>query len=251
MRRFFVEKILPTEDLVPITGKEAKHITDVLRMKKGTSLIIMDGKGQLFESVIESLHSGAVKVKIIKGIPLSSPSPIEISLCQALIKSKNMDYLIQKTTELGVNSIYLFYAERVAVKLNPDNISRKMDRWNEIIKSACKQCGRSDFPTIYPPVAFKDLIKKATAENILKLLVWENEQKADLKNILKSMDPSLHIMAMVGPEGGFTVNEINLARETGFRTVSLGKRILRSETAGVALASIIQYEWGDLNLNKI
>ncbi len=251
MRRFFVEKILPIEGLISITGKEAKHIANVLRMKKGDALIIMDGKGQLFESAIEKLDARAVDVKIIKSIPLSPPSPIEITFGQALIKSKNMDYLIQKTTELGIHSIHLFHSERTVIKLKPDNISRKMGRWNEIIKSSCKQCGRSAFPTIYPPIAFKDLMKKATTKSTLKLLVWEDEQKTDLKNVFKSMSPSPHILAIVGPEGGFTVNEIKLAREAGFRMVSLGKRILRSETAGVTLASIIQYEWGDLSLNKV
>ena len=249
MRRFFVENILLTEGLISITGKEARHITNVLRMKKGEVLIIMDGKGRLFESEIEKLHSGAVEVKIIKSIPSPPSSPIEINLVQALIKSKNMDYLIQKTTELGIHSIHLFYSERTIIRLGPDNIAHKIDRWNEIIKSACKQCGRPVFPIIYPPIAFKDLMKKATANSTLKLLVWEDEQKADLKSVFKSMNRSHSIMAIVGPEGGFTINEIKLAREAGFRMVSLGKRILRSETAGVTLASIIQYEWGDLNLN--
>jgi 16S rRNA (uracil1498-N3)-methyltransferase len=250
LRRFFVEKILPTEGLISITGKEARHITNVLRMKKGEALIIMDGKGQLFESVIEKLHSGAVEVKIIKSIPSPPSSSIEISLGQALIKSKNMDYFIQKTTELGIHSIHLFYSERTVIRLKPDNLAHKIDRWNEIIKSACKQCGRSAFPIIYSPIPFKKLIKKVTAKSTLKLLVWEDEQKTDLKNVFKSMSPSPHIMAIVGPEGGFTVNEIKLAREAGFRIVSLGKRILRSETAGVTLASIIQYEWGDLGLRS-
>ena len=218
-------------------------------MKNGDTLIIMDGKGQSFESEIEHLHSVAVEVKIIKSITSPPSSPIEITLGQALIKSKNMDYFIQKTTELGVNAIHLFYSERAIVRLKPDDISHKIDRWNEIIKSACKQCGRPFFPIIHPPIPFEKLIKKARAKTTLKLLVWEDEQKTDLKNVFKSVDPSPHVMAIVGPEGGFTVNEIKLAKKAGFHIVSLGKIILRSETAGVTLASIIQYEWGDLNLD--
>ena len=116
------------------------------------------------------------------------------------------------------------------------------------MKSACKQCGRAIIPNLNHPLRFEEIIKNAPGKNTLKILLWENEDKADIKGLLKSMSPSLHIFAVVGPEGGFTEDEINLASEAGFHIVSLGNRILRAETAAVSLLSIIQYEWGDLSL---
>ncbi|MFB0519903.1 MAG: 16S rRNA (uracil(1498)-N(3))-methyltransferase [Desulfatiglandales bacterium] len=249
MRRFLVDKIIPTTGLVSITGKEARHISRVLRMEKGDTLVIMDGKGNLFESTIENIHYKEVKVKINKGIPPLPSSPIEISLGQALIKSHPMDYLIQKTTELGISSIALFYSERTVIKLKPDHLTNKMDRWMEIMKSSCRQCGRATLPTLNPPLAFEEIIKNAPGKKTLRILLWENEDKTDLKKVLRSTRPLPHILTMVGPEGGFTGNEINLARQAGFKIVSLGKRILRTETAAVSLVSIIQYEWGDLNVS--
>lgn len=248
MRRFFVEKITPTIDYLSITGKEARHIVNVLRMKKGEKLVLMDGKGQLFESTIEALHHKEVKVKINKSIPHPPSSPIDISLAQALIRTHPLDYLIQKTTELGISSIHLFYSERTVIRLKPDHLKSRMAHWVEIAKSACKQCGRTTLPNLNPPLPFEQIIKNAPQKNTLRILLWENEDRVDLKKLLRSMSPLLHIFAGVGPEGGFTPDEINLAREAGFHTISLGNRILRAETAAVSLLSIIQYEWGDLNL---
>jgi len=248
MRRFFVEKITPTTDSLSLTGKEARYISKVLRMRKGEVLTIMDGKGRLFESTIEDLNYKKVKVRINKSISSPPPSPIGISLAQALIKSNSMDYLIQKLTELGINSIQLFYSERTVIKLKPGHLRNKMDRWMEIMKSACRQCGKATLPTLNPPLPFEEIIENAPDKKTLKILLWENEEKSDLKKVLRSMNPLPHILTVVGPEGGFTPNEINRAREADFHIISLGNRVLRTETAAVSLISIIQYEWGDLNL---
>jgi len=248
LRRFFVEKIIPGTDVLSITGKEARHILNVLRMKKGETLILMDGKGQLFEATIETLHYKEVKVRITKTIPPLPPSPVKISLAQALIKTHPMDYLIQKVTELGISSIHPFYSERTVIQLKSVHLKNKMDRWVEIMKSACKQCGRANLPDLNTPSPFEEIIKNKPDKKALKILLWEDEDKVDLKKLLRFMNPEPHVFAIVGPEGGFTPNEANLAKDAGFHIVSLGKRILRAETAAVSLISIIQYEWGDLNL---
>ena len=248
MRRFFVEKIIPTGGFLSITGKEARHIVTVLRMKKGETLILMDREGQSFEATIEAVHYKEVKVKITKTVPPLPPSPIEMSLAQAIIKSHPMEYLIKKVTELGIGSIHPFYSERTVIKLKPEQLKNKMDRWMEIMKSACKQCGRVTLPTLNTPLPFEELINTVPNKKTLKVLLWEDEDKVDLKRLLTSMSFEPHVFAIVGPEGGFTSNEINLAKDAGFQIISLGNRILRAETAAVSLISIIQYEWGDLNL---
>jgi len=248
LRRFFVDKIIPTGGFLSITGKEARHIRNVLRMKKGEMLILMDKEGQSFEATIGEVHYKEVKVTITKTMPPLPPSPVKISLAQALIKSHPMEYLIQKVTELGIHSIHPFYSERTVIKLKPDNLAHKIDRWNEIIKSACKQCGRATLPDLNTPLLFEEMIKDAPDRKTLKILLWEDEDKVDLKRLLTSMSSAPHVFVIVGPEGGFTLNEINLAKDAGFHIVSLGNRILRAETAAVSLLSIIQYERGDLNL---
>jgi 16S rRNA (uracil1498-N3)-methyltransferase len=248
LRRFFVEKIIPAGGFLSIIGKEARHIVTVLRMKKGETLILMDREGQSFKATIEAVHYKEVKVRITKTIPPLPPSPVKISLAQALIKSHPMEYLIKKVTELGIGSIHPFYSERTVIKLKPEQLKNKMDRWMEIMKSACKQCGRVTLPTLNTPLPFEELINTVPNKKTLKVLLWEDEGKVDLKRLLTSMSFEPHIFAIVGPEGGFTSNEIKRAREAGFQIISLGKRILRAETAAVSLISIIQYEWGDLNL---
>ena len=250
MRRFFVDKIPYHPDLILIPAREAAHITKVLRMKKGDKLILFDGKGKEFESTIEKIFHKEVWVRTNKSIsPTPSSSPLKISLAQSFVKAPALDYLLQKTTELGVNDIHLLHSERTVVKINLDNLGKKMIRWQEIVKSACRQCGRTVLPDLKIPMSFEESVKNAAQENTLCLILWENEEKTDLKTLLRSMPPVPHIFAIVGPEGGFTTDEINFAKKSGFKLISLGKRILRSETAAIALLSILQYEWGDLNFS--
>lgn len=247
LRRFFVDTIIPTSGVVSITGKEAGHISTVLRMKPGDPLLLADGKGNVFEATIETSHHREVEVRLNKSISPLPSSPVEINLCLAVIKSRPMDYVIRKTTELGTSSITPFYSERTVTRIKKGHVPNKMHHWREIMKSACKQCGRLTLPVLKPPVPFQDLIKDAQGKTDLKILLWENEDKAEVKNVLRSARPPCHVLAIVGPEGGFTMHEIHLAREGGFQTISMGNRILRTETAAVSLISIIQYEWGDLN----
>ncbi|HUT71092.1 MAG TPA: 16S rRNA (uracil(1498)-N(3))-methyltransferase [Desulfatiglandales bacterium] len=249
MKRLLIEDIGPSLDRLTITGREARYINKVSRLKKGQEVIIMDGKGQSFECTIEKVSYQAVTVRIKGRMPPQPPSPIAITLCQALIKSQAMDYAIQKATELGVGAIRLFFSERTVLKIEPARTTAKMNRWKEIMKSACRQCNRADLPSLEPPVPFEEMVESAPKNEMLKILLWENEEKVGLKEILNRTSPRPRIWAVVGPEGGFTPDEIDAARESGFQTLSLGNRILRAETAALSLLSIIQYEWGDLNLS--
>ncbi len=250
MKRFLVEAISPVVDRLTITGREARYINTVLRMKRGQELIIMDGKGHSYESAIEAVSYREVTVRIKNRMPPQPASPIEITLCQALIKSQAMDDVIQKATELGVGAIRLFLSQRTVIKIEPARTTAKMNRWKEIMKSACRQCNRAQLPRLEPPVPFEEMVESAPSNEMLKILLWENEENLGLKEILNRAGPVPRIWAVVGPEGGFTSDEIKVARESGFQTVSLGNRILRAETAALSLLSIIQYEWGDLNLSQ-
>jgi len=249
VRRFFVEKIPYHADLILIPEKEANHITKVLRMKEGDRIIIFDGKGKEFESIIDKVSYKEVWVRIIKNLSSRPLSPLKITLAQAAVKGPALDYILQKATELGVNDVVFFYSERTVVKLNTDNLGKKMIRWQEIIKSASRQCGRAFLPDLKPPISFEDLIKGATNKNTLRLILWEREENHTIKDLLKSVHPVPHVIAVVGPEGGFTDEEIHFAKRYDFRLLSIGRRVLRSDTASIALLSILQYEWGDLSLS--
>jgi len=249
MKRFLVEAINPSLDRLTITGREARYINRVLRMKKGQELIIMDGKGRSFSGTIETVSYHEVTVKIKRPLPPQLSSPIRITLCQALIKAQAMDYVIQKATELGVSAIRLFFSGRTVIKMEPARVTTKMNRWREIMKAACRQCNRADLPNLEPPVPFAEIVEHSPKNETLKILLWEDEQNSGLKEVFNRPSPPPRIWAVVGPEGGFTPDEIAAARKSGFHTVSLGNRILRADTAALSLLSIIQHEWGDLNLS--
>jgi len=251
MRRFFIEDIPGEGCLISITGKEANHIRNALRMKPGDALTLMDGKGRLFEAVIEGSSHKSVKAKVTKALPAPFPAPIQVHLAQALIKPRSLDLLIQKATELGVSSITPFISERTALKLSAEQVSRKMAHWNEVMKAACKQSGSLNLPALNTPLKFEEMVGNERHGDMFKILLWEAEKETDLKGILRTRAQSSHIEVAVGPEGGFTQREIRLARAAGYHIVSLGSRILRSETASLILIAIMQYEWGDLSLRQL
>ena len=248
MRRFFVEEILEKDGSCSIKGSEAKHISRVLRMGPGDQIVLMDRKGRHFLGSIKSISTREVRVILERPLPKPSVSPIKIILCQALIKSRQMDYVIQKTSELGVDRIVPFESERTIVRLDKDRLANKMRHWQEIALSSAKQCGRITPVEIAPPKAFKALMTEWKPTNGVKLILWEEEGARDLKGLLREAPPTRTFIGVVGPEGGFSRKEIEVARDAGFAAASLGTRVLRSETAASTLVALVQYEWGDLSL---
>ena len=267
MRRFFVEEIEVKDGLCTIRGSEAKHMTRVLRMGRGDRFILMDGKGARFQVIIESAGPHEVKVTLEKPLPEPLPSPVEITLCQALLKYRAMDYVIEKTSELGVHRILPFSSERTVVRLNNERFANKEQRWREIANSAAKQSDRRTPVEIGPLSTLEELVEKCRGKNALKAILWEEEGATDLKGLLRgppSFAPSQTLtlkgesrvgmkkfIGIVGPEGGFSREEIQAAEEAEFVSVSLGQRVLRAETAAITMVAIVQYEWGDLSLRNL
>ena len=229
LRRFFVGEIKTIDGGCLVTGSEARHITKVLRMGRGDRLILLDGKGARFLAVIESASPREVKVVLEKRLPGPLPSPLKITLCQALLKSRHMDYLIQKTSELGVDRILPFSSERTVVRLPKNGVANKLRRWREVAQNSAKQSGRSIPAEIEECIPFDARVAPWKGEDALKVVLWEAEGVQDLKSLLKTSAGIKSFAGMVGPEGGFTREEIHMAREAGFTPVSLGNRILRSE----------------------
>jgi 16S rRNA (uracil1498-N3)-methyltransferase len=246
MRRFFVEEIKKREGYVVITGPEARHISRVIRMNRGDHFILTDRKGARFEAVIESSGPKEVRVRLAGVLPIPASPPVDIILCQALLKSRAMDYLIEKSSELGVNEIIPFFSERTAIRDVRYSSEGRERRWREIAQGAAKQSDRIKPAEIYLPLSFMEVCERYQNDGAMKVILWEREESTDIKRLLRAHPSSARFIGMVGPEGGFTSTEIDMAGKAGFMPVSVGRRILRAETAAVTLVAIVQYEWGDL-----
>lgn len=249
LRRFFVENIRAKAGFCSITGSEARHISRVLRMAPGDRFVLMDGSGARYQALIDAIGAREVRVLLEKALPAPRPSPVKIILCQALLKSRPMDYIVQKTSELGVDCIVPFSSKRTVVRLKGDRMRNKIRHWREIARGAAKQSGRETTAEIEAPLPFQELATRWKEENAHKVILWEGEREKDLKELLTSSSSPGKVIAFIGPEGGFVHEEIEEAQSAGFSPVSLGGRVLRSETAAIILVALIQYEHGDLSLN--
>lgn len=246
MRRFFVEQLPDEGGTCMITGAEARHIARVLRMKPGDRMVLMDGKGRRFQAAVGEIGRHEVHAVLEARLPNPSPSPVEITLLQALIKSGPMDYLIQKTSELGADRLIPFEAIRSVVRPDETRLEKKMTHWKKVAKSAAKQSGRTKPLKVLPVSSFESLLGRYKDDHALKVILWEEEDSTDLKEVLRATPAKRHYAGMIGPEGGFSGEEVDLAQRAGFIPVSLGRRILRAETAAIAITAIVQYELGDL-----
>lgn len=247
MRRFHINKINEKDGFCIFPPSEAHHIVKVLRMKEGDNLVIMDNDGQRFLAQITYASRHEVRANFLKQLPSPSSSPVEITLCQSILKSKHMDYMIQKTSELGVNHIIPFISERTTVKLKHEKKNARIKRWEEIALNAAKQSDMRMVPKIDIPVQFNSMITRFDKNNALKIILYEGESDCDMKRLLKGSSFN-KIIGLVGPEGGFSIEEVESAKKADFVPVSMGKRILRAETAAVIIMAIVQYESGDLCL---
>ncbi len=243
MVRMFVENINEGEETA-ISGREFHHLTRVLRLKKYDNLSIFDGKGNAFKATIKSVTQKEAILKLVEPLKESKGSPIKIILAQGIPKLNKMDYTIQKATELGVSGIMPVVTSRTVPDLKLDRAVKRTVRFKRIALEAAKQCGRCSIPVVSDIKTLKDLL---SSENLpkLRLLLWEEEKEMSLKRIL-AKENSQDVIFLIGPEGGFSEEEVSMALEKKFIPVTLGKRVLRTETASLAFLSIIQYEWGDM-----
>jgi 16S rRNA (uracil1498-N3)-methyltransferase len=248
MRRFFVDQIHEQGGLCIITGSEARHMSKVLRLGVGDQCVLVGGDGKRFLAIIESSRSKEVRVRLEDSLPVPASSPVKIMLNQSLVKSKSMDYIVQKTSELGVDTIIPYRSKRTVVRLQKHRVQNRIDHWTSIARNAAKQADRAKPAKIGSFCTFADLVKHRKDENSLKIILWEEETSADFKKLLHASHRKDTFIGVVGPEGGFDREEIAMAKKAGFLTVSLGQRILRAETAAIIMVGLVQYEWGDLGL---
>lgn len=247
MPKFFVPKENIKENEIIISGEDVTHIKKVLRACVGDSLTLCDGKGVNYEVQIENIEDKCITAKICSEYITDTEPNIEVTIFQGLPKAAKMDYIIQKTTELGINGIYPCKMARSVSKIeNEKDAKRKCERWNKISEEAAKQSGRGIIPKVYDPVDFKTAVD-LMGEYDLIFVPYECEDKQTIKQTLTSVENAKKIAFMIGPEGGFDLDEIEYLKKKNIPTVTLGKRILRTETAGEAVLSMIMYELGDIN----
>jgi len=238
MRRFFCEKI--NNGIVSIKGQDAQHMHDVLRMRKGDRLIICSlGKDYVCE--ITHIDSTSVECKALDEIQNVSEPAIKVTLYQGLPKADKMEYIIQKCVELGVTRIVPVCCARSIVKLDAAGKENKVSRWRKISAEASKQSGRGIIPVVDVPIRVDEIINS----HDLAVMFWELDRENRLKSILGNNNFK-DIGIFIGPEGGITDAEAQQLLDKGFVSSSLGKRILRTETAGIAALSALMYHYDEL-----
>jgi 16S rRNA (uracil1498-N3)-methyltransferase len=230
--------------MLKIEGDEVKHIRKVLRLKAGDEISVFDGLGREFEGAIveEGLSSIVIGIKNVHSS--IGDSPLQVTLAQSLLKGEKMDYLIQKATELGVEEIVPFLSSRSIPLLEKPKRLKRLQRWKRIAVQASKQCGRGVVPEIQSLQNYSEMLQKAVPDSLC-LILWEREG-VKLKKLLERSEKRKKIFFVVGPEGGFSEGEVDEAKEAGFTPVTLGRRLLRAETASLCFLSILQYELGDM-----
>ena len=235
MPKFFTKTDYITGNILKITGEDVSHISKVLRMSPGDSIIVCDGNGNDYDAKITQITKTEVTAEIIRSYLCDAEPSVKVTLYQALPKQGKMEYIIQKNTELGVSKIVPVYTKRCVVKP-----SDKTERWSKVALSAAKQCGRGIVPEVCDVISFDEALKQMQNFDCA-IMPYECEEKVHLKEIIKDKKYE-SISIFIGPEGGFDLLEVEKAIASGIKTVTLGKRILRTETAASAVLPVIMYE---------
>ena len=244
MARFYVPQPRIEKGMLKVEGEEVKHIKKVLRLRAGDEVAVFDGLGKEFEGTIVEEGLSSVVIRVQNVLSSKRDSPVEVALAQSLLKGEKMDYLIQKATELGVKDVIPFLSSRSVPLLDKLGKLKRHHRWEKIAIEASKQCGRGVVPKIESLQDYSDMLRTASP-NTLRLILWEREG-TKLKEILESSKERKKVFFIIGPEGGFSQEEVEEAKRAGFIPVTLGRRILRAETASLCFLSILQYERGDI-----
>jgi len=245
---YFIQSESIQNNRIVLTGDLAHHLRAVLRCEAGETVELVDEKQARYRTELTQVTKQKIVANILRKEENPAPSGPSIFLAQAVLKGDKMDWAIQKATEMGVNTILPVVTDRTIARPRAEREAHQIARWRKIAKEASQQCGRSDIPMIKTVVSL-DVLLKNPPDVSLKLIPWEQERKPSLKAVLAEgalRGPSGHLndsmIVLIGPEGGLSPSEIERARQTGWTSVSLGPRILRAETAGLAVLAILQYE---------
>lgn len=244
MYHFFVSEEQINGENAYIEGSDVNHIVNVLRMKPGEELLISVKGDWDYLCKIDDIETERVNLKVLESME-QRELPVNITLLQGIPKSDKLEMIIQKAVELGVSEIIPVKTKRVVVKIDEKKVDTKVNRWNAIAESAAKQSKRSIIPKVHEPMSIDNALEIVKDFGV-KLIPYENADGIDkTRKILDSMDKTKDIAVFIGPEGGFEEAEVERIKNSGFEVITLGKRILRTETAGLALLSNIMIRLED------
>jgi 16S rRNA (uracil1498-N3)-methyltransferase len=241
--RFFVPEEKITDKHVKLTGSDVSHIRTVLRLKAGASIQVINGLGQLLTVRLVKVKVKEIQGEIIASEKFNVESPLAIHLGLALTKGSKFDTTLRASVELGVSSVTSLSTDRCVIKKNLTKT--KTERWKKIVLESSKQCGRAKVPLVTDDIESLEVFCRHNNDRDIKLVFWENESNNSLKNIKFDQVPC-SVAVLIGPEGGFSLDEINIVRDYGFQAVRMGPRIIRAETAPVVVLALLQSFWGDL-----
>ncbi|MEO9945874.1 MAG: 16S rRNA (uracil(1498)-N(3))-methyltransferase [Paraglaciecola sp.] len=231
---------LSVESQIILTDDATNHVSNVLRAREGQAVVLFNGDGNEYSAHLAQVNKRKVVVNIDSKLSLSIESPLDIHLAQGISRGDRMEWVIQKAVELGIKEMTPLITERCGVKLNQERWVKKHEQWLKVVIGACEQSGRNVLPKLNPPTLFSDWVTMST--NQLRLTLHPRAEQA-FRHI--SMPPA-GVRLLIGPEGGFTDQEIYQTEQNGFQTVQLGPRVLRTETAAVASIAALQAIHGDL-----
>lgn len=243
MSRFYVPKESIRGNIITIRGQEAHHIIDVMRLKKLDKVVTFDGTGREYSGFIKDIKPRLVTVEVIQSRTPFGRETSRITLVQAIPKKDKMDYIVEKSTELGVHSIIPVVTRRTIPDWDESKRSSHVQRWRKLATEASKQCGRADIPQVEDIRPFSDCLE-GLGDYDLALIAALDDAAVNLKEAIADFMGGKVIVA-IGPEGDFAPDEVEQARKAGFRLVSLGSRVLKSDTAGLAVMAILNYEFSD------
>jgi len=236
--RIFTNQALTSNNTLALAEAQSHYLSKVLRMQAGRELILFNGEGGEFCAEISGIHKKHVDVLVKTFSPENRQSQLHLELAIGVSRGERMDWVLQKATELGVTKITPLITERTEVKLSGERADKKMEHWQQIIISACEQCQRNLLPKLSEPKSYSDWILQCVAE--LKFVLHHRDSKG-----LPKDETAKSVALLIGPEGGLDEDEISRAIGNGFSPLTLGPRVLRTETAPVAAISLVQYFWGD------
>jgi len=244
MPRFFVPTTQIAHSQAIITGAEFHHLRHVLRLTRGDTLTICDDRGQEHQGSLLHLATTEATVAITASAPVAR-NGFSLTLALGVLKGQKLDLVIEKATELGVRHIIPFFSACTVAQLPTERRPERLARWQRLAHSAVKQSG-SPVPHISPPYSFQEMLE-AAPQSTSKLLFYEKEHILTLRAFAQAHPTCTSVWVVVGPEGGFSLEEIEYARAAGFHLVGLGRQILRAETAGIVVVALCQFLWGDAN----
>ena len=240
LTRVYVEETLAAGKSFTLEGSAANHVMRVLRLREGDTLTLFDGRGGEYTARISGFRRDSVQVEVQEHRAVERESKLNLTLAQGISRGERMDWVMQKATELGVTRIVPVITERTVVKLDERQRERKVEHWRAIVIAACEQSGRNRVPEVAAPCAFHEVLRTGDAAG--KKLLLSPAGNLNARDLALSGSATL----LVGPEGGLSPEEHELAMGAGFEQVRMGPRVLRTETAAIAALTILQHDYGDL-----